>query len=404
MKTLKKISALVILSAMLLSVFTCGVWASTPQTAEANKVLAHWKFQNDAQYFTGDINTDSIKFIDLSGNGNDLEVATEGNGAQLDIFTWDKGVDNDTLKEVDSASSLKFGNTWDQAKSVDEYESDKTAYSGAYVSGKYLQTVDNAPLNSFNGINGWTIEVVFKISSDWNTNYNRYTGIFSKQGVVESQNEPALSLALTETISGEDDGSLGKYGTTGIQYIHINSAEVKTNREFQNGMIGAEQWIHYMVTSDGFATDLYVNGEFVQSLNESCDIATVDASFGWEVGVGRKLKGSEATMNEQHPEGLIRRLFCGSISEIRFTEGYMDVEDSLILENQKTEQPPATVTTTTATPNTDKVTTPVTTVPTTEKKEEKEGGCKSSATAAICAVVATTSMGAFVLTKKKKED
>ena len=404
MKTLKKISALVILSAMLLSVFTCGVFANEPKTASNQKILAHWKFQNDAKYFTGDIGTDSLKFVDLSGNGNDLEVATEGNGAQLDIFTWDKGVDNDTLKELDNASSLKFGNTLDQAQSVDEYESDKTAYSGAYVSGKYLQTVDNAPLNSFDGTDGWTIEVIFKVSPDWNTNYNRYTGIFSKQGVVQSQNEPALSLALTEKISGEDDGSLGKYGTTGLQYIHVSSAEVKTNRELQNGMIGADQWIHYMASSDGFATDVYINGELIHSFNESCDVAVVDDSFGWEVGVGRKLKGNEATMNEEHPEGLIRRLFCGSISEIRFTEGYMDIEDSLILENQKTEQPPATVTTTTAKPETDKVTTPVTTAPTTEKKEEKEGGCKSSAAAAICAVVATTSMGAFVLTKKKKED
>ena len=404
MKNLKKISALVLVCAMMLSVLTCGVFADEPNT-DSDKVLAHWKFQNDAKYFSGDIGTDSLKFVDLSGNGNDLEVAIEGNGAQLDIFTWDKGVDNDTLKEVDSASSLKFGNTLAQAKSVDEYESDKTAYSGAYVSGKYLQTVDNAPLNSFTGTNGWTIEVVFKISADWNTNYNRYTGIFSRQGVVESQNEPALSLAITEKISGENDGSLGKYGTTGLQYIHVNSANVKTNRELQNGMIGVDQWIHYMVTSDGYATDVYVNGEYVMSLNESCDVSVVDSSFGWEVGVGRKLKGNEATMNEQHPEGLIRRLFCGSISEIRFTEGYMDVDDSLILENQKTEQPPVTtVTTTTAKPETDKVTTPVTTAPTTEKKEEKEGGCKSSAAAAICAVVATTSMGAFVLTKKKKED
>lgn len=405
MKNIKKISALVIVVSMLFSIFTCGVWATTPDTNESSNVLAHWKLQNNSEYFTGDINTDTLKFLDLSGNGNDLEVAIEGNGDQLDIFTWDGGVDNDTLKASESASSLKFNNTWELAKSVDTYESDKTSYSGAYVSGKYLQTVDNAPLNAFVGENGWTVELVFKISADWNNNYNRYTGMFSKQGVVENHNEPAFSMALTEIMSGEDDGSLGKYGTTGIQYVHVSAAGSKTNKEIQNGMVMAEEWMHYMVTNDGYGTYVFLNGELVFYNSEDSETFTVDPSFGWEVGVGRKLKGEEATMNEEHPEGLIRRLFCGSISEIRFTEGYMDIRDSLILENQQTDDPPATVTTTTAATTTKApVTTPapVTTTPTTDAKE-KEGGCKSAALSGICATVAVTALGATMFTKKKKE-
>ena len=412
MKNIKKISAFVLATVMMISVFTCAVWADNPVTGEESKVLAHWKFQNDAQYFTGDIDTDTLKFIDLTGNGNDLEVAVEGNGAQLDIFTWDEGVNNDTLDSVADGSSLKFGNTLAQAQSVDPYESSLTTYSGAYVSGKYLQTVENAPLNTFDGMFGWTVEIVFKIDPEWNTNYNRYTGVFSKQGVVDGQNEPPFSMAITEKITGEDDGSLGTAGTTGLQYVHVDMYNKKTNHELQNGMINTDQWIHYMATSDGFFTYVYINGELYKTIEENSEFNMVNESFGWEVGVGRKQKGNEATMNEEHPEGLIRRLFCGSISEIRFTDSYMDIEDSLILENQKPDEPDDPVvtttaaTTTTATPTTTPpTTTPATTVPTTDKPaDEKKGGCKSSAVTAICAVVATTAMGAAAVMRRKRED
>ena len=51
--------------------------------------------------------------------------------------------------------------------------------------------------------------------------------------------------------------------------------------------------------------------------------------YGWEVGVGRKYGNGAVTMNSRHSEGLIRRLFCGSISEIKFSKVAIDVNDSL---------------------------------------------------------------------------
>ena len=333
MKLFKRSTALLVMLLMVMTSFTFP----TAAAGSDNYVAAHWKFQNEEGCYTGSIEDDSLRFIDLSGNGNDLEVCFEGNGDQLDIFEWDEGA---TVGEngYTTASSLRFGNTWEKALSVDPYDASQTSYSGAYVSGKYFQTVDGAPLNNVDSTTGWTVEIVFKIDEEWNNNYNRYTGLFSRQGVVESQDEPAFSMALTELISGgSSDGYIGKDGTTGLQYVHVDVDENKTNYELLNGQIYAEEWIHFMVTSDGWYTEVFIDGEPVYSASENNEIYITDSLFSWEVGVGRKLGTDKATMNPQHPEGLIRRLFCGSIAEIRFTMNYMEVEDSLLYNNRDVE-------------------------------------------------------------------
>ena len=414
MKIALRITTVLVLTALLLASFTFPAFAEDTD----NYVAAHWKFQNEEGYYTGSAEDDSLRFIDLTGNGNDLEVCFEGNGDQLDIFEWDEGATVGEDGVYSTKSSLRFGNTWEKALSVDPYDASQTEYSGAYVSGKYFQTVNGAPLNNVDSTTGWTVEIIFKIDEEWNNNYNRYTGLFSRQGVVESQDEPAFSMALTELIGGGTaDGYIGREGTTGLQYVHVDVNENKTNHERKNGEIYAEQWIHYMVTSDGYWLDVYVNGENVLSMAENNEIYITDSLFSWEVGVGRKLGTDKATMNPKHPEGLIRRLFCGSMSEIRFTMNYMDIEDSLLygenaLENNKqteapTEAPTEPVTEApTDTPETEAPTTPAETQAPTESAAPdgtdapEEGGCGAiMGSAGLLAALALS----VLLAHKRKE-
>ena len=414
MKIALRITTVLVLTALLLASFTFPAFAEDTD----NYVAAHWKFQNEEGYYTGSAEDDSLRFIDLTGNGNDLEVCFEGNGDQLDIFEWDEGATVGEDGVYSTKSSLRFGNTWEKALSVDSYDASQTEYSGAYVSGKYFQTVNGAPLNNVDSTTGWTVEIVFKIDEEWNNNYNRYTGLFSRQGVVESQDEPAFSMALTELIGGGTaDGYIGREGTTGLQYVHVDVNENKTNHERKNGEIYAEQWIHYMVTSDGYWLDVYVNGENVLSMAENNEIYITDSLFSWEVGVGRKLGTDKATMNPKHPEGLIRRLFCGSMSEIRFTMNYMDIEDSLLygehaLENNKqteapTEEPTEPVTEApTDTPETEAPTTsaetqaPAESATPNDTDTPEEGGCGAiMGSAGLLAVLALS----VLLTHKRKE-
>ena len=414
MKIALRITTVLVLTALLLASFTFPAFAEDTD----NYVAAHWKFQNEEGYYTGSAEDDSLRFIDLTGNGNDLEVCFEGNGDQLDIFEWDEGATVGEDGVYSTKSSLRFGNTWEKALSVDPYDASQTEYSGAYVSGKYFQTVNGAPLNNVDSTTGWTVEIVFKIDEEWNNNYNRYTGLFSRQGVVESQDEPAFSMALTELIGGGTaDGYIGREGTTGLQYVHVDVNEQKTNHERKNGEIYAEQWIHYMVTSDGYWLDVYINGENVLSMAENNEIYITDSLFSWEVGVGRKLGTDKATMNPKHPEGLIRRLFCGSMAEIRFTMNYMDIEDSLLygenaLGNNKqteapTEEPTEPVTEApTDTPETEAPTTPAETQAPVESATPdgtdapEEGGCGAiMGSAGLLAVLALS----VLLTHKRKE-
>jgi len=353
MRFFKRMSVLLTIAAILTATLVFPINVSADESD--NYVAAHWKFQNEEGYYTGSVENDDLRFIDLTGNGNDLEVCFEGNGDQLDIFEWDEGASvSDVESEVapyTTGSSLRFGNTWEKALSVDPYDSALTAYSGAYVSGKYFQTVNGAPLNTVDSTTGWTVEIIFKIDEEWNNNYNRYTGLFSRQGVVESQDEPAFSMAISELISGgTQDGYIGTEGATGLQYVHVDVNENKTNYELMNGEIYAEQWIHFMVTSDGYFTEVYINGENVFASSENNEIFITDSLFSWEVGVGRKTgfdkdnNKDHATMNPKHPEGLIRRLFCGSMAEIRFTMNYMDIEDSLLYTNAVEEETTVAVT------------------------------------------------------------
>ena len=413
MKLFKRSMALLV---MLLMVMTSFAFPTAAVSSD-NYVAAHWKFQNEEGYYTGSIEDDSLRFIDLSGNGNDLEVRSEGNGDQLDIFEWDEGAtvgENDVYK---TNSSLRFGNTWEKALSVDPYTPEQTSYSGAFVSGKYFQTVTGAPLNNVDSTTGWTVEIIFKIDEEWNNNYNRYTGLFSRQGVVESQDEPAFSMAISELISGgSSDGYIGTEGATGLQYVHVDVDEQKTNYELMNGQIYAEEWIHFMVTSDGWYTDVYINGENVFSASEYNEIYITDSLFSWEVGVGRKLGTDKATMNPQHPEGLIRRLFCGSMAEIRFTMNYMDIEDSLLYNNRDvesnesgaaTEEPTEVPTEAPTAAPTEEPTEEVTEAPTDTPVETPtdapiEGGCGSAIGLSMTALLVAAA--AAVALKKSKED
>lgn len=313
-----------------------------PVSAAENKTVAHWKFQNVEGYYSGNLSSSNLTFYDLTGNGNDLEVKTVGFGDKLDIFKWYDAPAVGADKEA--KSSLFFGNTLKAAQSVDPYPSSETTWTGAYTSGKYFNTVPGAPMNDKTFEYGFTIEIIFCIDENFNNEYNRYTGIFSRNYILAEQQEPALQLALAECAGQNADSYLGDSGRTWLQYIQINSDGTKINNEFYSNIgLYPGDWIHYMATNNGEDTEIYINGEFIAIYPDAKGIMCVNPEYGWEVGVGRKPgEGRTDHKNENVPEGTIRRLFCGAISEIRVSEGYMDVMDSLYMKAPKYDLAPKT--------------------------------------------------------------
>lgn len=303
-----------------------GCVAAFPAHAEDAKVVAHWKLQNVDGYFKGDIEKDDLQFIDLSGNGNDLVSKTVGKGSELDIFTWDTGSDKGAAK---SDSALKMNNSKVLAAAVDPYTESETSWTGGYTSGKYLETIKGAPMNDDEFEDGFSVDIIFKISPDIDNDYNRYCGIFSRQGVIPDQNEPPFSIALAEWT---DDAALGTIGSnrTWMQYVHCDDVQ-KVNNEMDAITLGADEWHHLLVASDGFSITYYIDSEPLATFGDIPFLFATDPNFSWEVGVGRKnFEGHENDCkNEDCPEGVIRRLFCGSIAEIRVMDGPIEIEDSL---------------------------------------------------------------------------
>ncbi len=309
---------------------TCAVVLAVPmfaaETSTADGTVAHWKFQKLDGCYTGNISKDDLTFIDLTGNGNDLVTVTVGNGDQLSIFDWDEG---NTVGASTSTTSLQMNNSKENSASVDTYSSDETSWTGGYTSGKFFETVDGAPINSMAFDGAYTVEVIFKISPEFNNDYNRYVGVFGRQGVVSGQDEAPLVLAVSE-VSGAT--TLAEGGTTCLQYIHVDADGNKKNTEFGSGIEG-DQWIHYMVVNDGEGlTEAFINGESVSFFDDGNGVYVTDPSYKWEVGVGRKDGTSHEgvdSMNANEAEGMIRRLFCGSISEIRVSDKALTIEESL---------------------------------------------------------------------------
>ena len=328
MITLKKAAAL--LSALAL-ILTCS---ALTVSADGANTVAHWRLQNIEGYYTGSIDSDNLTFMDLTGNGNDLVTAVAGNGAQLDSFLWDEGAN---IGATLAPSSLKFDNTKAKAASVDTYGEDETSWTGGYTSGKYLETVASAPMNAMDFANGFTFEIIFKLSPDLDNNYNRYVGMFSRQGVVDGQNEPPFSMAIAEWNNDDSTGTLNEEETW-LQYVHIDDSDNKTNNELGDYRIDAKSWHHFMLVADGSGvTTAYLDGEEIATFDESCVIHVTDPSYSWEVGVGRKdgTEHASDSKNENVPEGMIRRLFAGSISEIRVMDGAISVDDSLLKKEVK---------------------------------------------------------------------
>lgn len=294
----------------------------TPEPTEdpaagVSGTVAHWKFQNDSKYFSGSLNDSDLKFNDLTGNGNTLEVKVEGEGNKFDVFSWDDGANIG----YQGTSSLNFGNTLKNAKNVcpSEYKGSNMDYTGGtYVSGKYFATVQDAPMNDDDFSNGYTMEVIFKIDKNFKNDYNRYAGLFSRQGLVG--NEPWFSMALAE----------GSSSSLGLQLVQSGIGAFQPEQNVEHSQIKANEWVHYMaVANERGEISFYINGK---KCTESavCSAGIGSSGFGWEVGVGRKdFTDRTDVKNPMHPEGGIRRLFTGTISEIRVIDHAISIEDSL---------------------------------------------------------------------------
>lgn len=137
--------------------------ACTPATAN---VVAHWTFDSEA-----DFNAGTIK--DVSGNGNDLSLVTLPNTA-----------------ESERAEFVDLGNGLGAVR----FNGTRVGESGS-IAGQYFTTADDAPINSLEFLDGYTVEVSFKVPATYDPDVNRWMGMLAKTG------KPSGDAAAVTTIS-----------------------------------------------------------------------------------------------------------------------------------------------------------------------------------------------------------
>ncbi|WP_138754505.1 immunoglobulin-like domain-containing protein [Paenibacillus sinopodophylli] len=246
-------------------VFELIVLSQTP-------VIAHWKFSQD-NVVKGTLASGDLQLGDLSGLGNDLALVTTGNSSSSEA--------TDMLKWAEDGNSLVFNN-----------------YKNAPV-GKYFKTVADAMVNKEKFMNGYTIEILFKMPEEFTPAKHQWSGILTRQGtgkeIGKTVGEPEVLTSLS--VSNLQELQWGSYPT--------NMNNISTAWSFTLG--SAKHWYHTAVVNDGHHTKIYIDGvtDFRNPAEEAIGIEAVNGK-GWNVGASEY-------------NGALDGLFAGTIQEIKIT-------------------------------------------------------------------------------------
>ncbi|WP_128375752.1 LamG-like jellyroll fold domain-containing protein [Streptomyces cavernae] len=203
-------------------------FAPVPQrpARPASKVLvpgtvAYWRFDGHTE---GSPVEGTVR--DLSGRGNDLTVVKVGGGS----LTWS----TEHHPDQPGHGSLFF-------------HGDKSPLTGAY-----LRTADNAPLNSATFRSGYTIEAFYQLPADWNPSRNAWSGLVSRTGT-------GGAAGKTEGDPDEPLATLSLSDGPGPQWAvrPLNQQGIATNWGDETA---PEIWWHVAVVNDGSHTTMYVQG------------------------------------------------------------------------------------------------------------------------------------------------
>lgn len=214
---------------LLAGILAIGCLTPTIQALPAKediKVHADWKFDKES-IKSGSIKDKNLIFNDYSGNNNYLKMNTYGNAADYSQYL----LFSDETMDDSTKGSLVF-------------RGDTTAKIGAD-----FITVDNAPINKELFEEGYTIEFLYKLPSDW-TVANSWMGLLSRQGDSKSMGEPELGTMNIAVSNCKE-----------IQFNTANKNDDQTtNSAWSVSMDKGNVWYHIAITSDNESIRTYVNG------------------------------------------------------------------------------------------------------------------------------------------------
>ncbi len=129
--------------------------------------IAHWSFDMASEISSGVIS-------DVSGNGNTLYVQHK---------------DGTPVERQAAFSTDTYATPYANGGSVRMYGSNADGL------GSWYTTADNAPLNSIDYTNGYTVEVMFKITPEFTSENNAWAGILCRTG--KQNGDAAANVAIS---------------------------------------------------------------------------------------------------------------------------------------------------------------------------------------------------------------
>lgn len=221
-----------ILSACLIACIATTTWSSLLQEKVFAKdndinVIADWRFEEES-IKSGSINGRDLIFEDASGNGNDLRMNVYGNPTDINDYLY--FTENKMYDEVNGSIKIN-GNT-------------------KLKTGADFITVDEAPINKETFDNGYTIEFLYQLASDW-TAADSWMSLMARQGQSKSMDEPE-SGTMNIAISNCKE----------IQFSTANKSDNKTmdSAAWSVSMDKGGVWYHIAIVSDNETIRTYVNG------------------------------------------------------------------------------------------------------------------------------------------------
>lgn len=259
-------------SLILILVIGVVVLAETPKEG----IVAHWRFESEVSEDGQPVGSEGLVVVkDITGHGNDLMRSNYGNSKALDLI-WSSEV---------------------HAKSKSEYS---IKYSGSRKKdgGSWLKTVEQAPINSHQFRNGYTIEVLFQITPQFNEDEHKWMGILARTGTGKDAGFTNGELELTLAnlaVSNLQELQWATYP------INLDNNVTSWSWELNPG------WHHVALINDGSSTTMYVDGSAVMRNPDETVMGIYTLNMPWNIGASEWDNGLDA-------------IFNGYISEIRILD------------------------------------------------------------------------------------
>lgn len=287
----------------------------SPENGEPD-VVADWKLGEEFAREGTSIADGTLQMTDQSGNGNDLKLQFyEGKKVtdqvpDSETLTEGLGFSEETMNQNGNGSMIFRGDS----------------ESGA---GADLVTVDDAPINSEEFRDGYTIEFLYKFPEDW-TEADQWMGLMARQTSYTREGD-----SYTFPVASMDEPQLGStsIAVSNCKEVQFLTAPAGDNHQMSSAawsvsMDKGDEWYHIAIVSDGDVIRTFVNGCEAFRDYESADM---DGLFA-DPADGRFRIGSSWYVEKKGNWGYkeLDKFLQGNLQEVRICEGALSQEDWLI--------------------------------------------------------------------------